>query len=264
MKYVYVFALFAILAVFSNAAPVGEDKADEAAPADAPKEQGITKADLCAYYEKIADRMLPLVNDRVVSLVRCPKGITGQKFFEKHCSASKGWPKAMKCVQVLEKNGHKASYEVCDAALEVRDLLLKYGGLKSVPMLTGGKGIHIIAPMIPSLTWPEVSDFAKNLAKFMEKSKPEKYISTSTKSKRKGLIFVDYLRNGRGATAVAPYSTRARQGAPVAAPITWEELKKADSASMYNVEKMLKRIEEPDPWEESYTWKQKLTPKTFK
>ena len=92
-------------------------------------------------------------------------------------------------------------------------------------MLSGGKGIHVIAPLTRRAEWPEVKAFCKGFADQLGADAPERYVSNMAKAKRKGRIFVDYLRNERGSTAIAPYSTRSRDGAPVAAPITWEEVK---------------------------------------
>ena len=148
--------------------------------------------------------------------------------------------------------------EVKDAAFEIRDRLKKSPGLLTVPLLTGGKGIHVIAPITPHANWDDVLEFSHEFARKMEKADPGKYISISGKNRRKGLMFIDYLRNSRGATAVAPYSTRNNKGAPVATPVSWEELKTVDAANCFNIENMRTRIKEDDPWEESYTWKQQL------
>lgn len=269
------------------------------------QEQGITKADLADYYERVSGRMIPLVQDRLVSLVRCPAGRTGgQCFYDKH---ARNFPESMKIVQVLEKGGQKKPFaclaglasiiaavqmgtlefhiwgsrigdlerpdrivfdidpgdgvafsDVKDAAFEIRDKLMEIAALKTIPLLTGGKGIHVIAPLIPNADWNTVLEFAHELAKELEQQHPEKYISQSGKAKRKGLMFIDYLRNSRGATAVAPYSTRVHPGAPVAAPVTWKELRTVEKADKYNLQNMIERIQEKDPWAESYMWKQKL------
>ena len=92
-------------------------------------------------------------------------------------------------------------------------------------MLTGGKGVHVVAPLTPKAEWPQVKDFAHRLAEAVAQSDPEHFTAALSKARRKGRIFVDYLRNQRGATAVMPYSARSRAGAPVAAPITWREMK---------------------------------------
>ncbi|MGE0179221.1 MAG: DNA ligase D [Sphingomonas sp.] len=97
-------------------------------------------------------------------------------------------------------------------------------GLTTFPMLTGGKGLHLIAPLTPQAKWPAVKDFAQRFALALAQAEPERFTAALSKAKREGRIFIDYLRNQRGSTAIMPYSARARDGAPVAAPINWDEL----------------------------------------
>jgi bifunctional non-homologous end joining protein LigD len=120
------------------------------------------------------------------------------------------------------------------AAVEVRDLLDDLG-LASSPMLSGGKGIHVVAPLRKSAEWPTVKLFARTVAVCLAARAPERFTSTMAKADRKGKIFIDWLRNERGATAIAPYSPRARAGAHIAAPLTWAELQKASGANQYDV-----------------------------
>ena len=120
------------------------------------------------------------------------------------------------------------------AAFQFRDIL-KSMGLDTFPMLTGGKGVHVIAPLVPRAEWGEVKDFARRLSQAVAQMDPEKFTSALPKAQRKGRIFVDYLRNQRGATAVMPYSARAREGAPVAAPITWKEMETIDKPSHFRI-----------------------------
>ncbi|TZG25684.1 DNA ligase D [Sphingomonas montanisoli] len=108
-------------------------------------------------------------------------------------------------------------------------------GLETFPMVTGGKGIHVIAPLVPKAEWPEVKDFAHRLAQAVAQSDPDNFTAALPKAQRKGRIFVDYLRNQRGATAVMPYSARARAGAPVAAPISWKEMETIDTPAHWHV-----------------------------
>jgi bifunctional non-homologous end joining protein LigD len=109
------------------------------------------------------------------------------------------------------------------AALVVRDRL-KARGLASFPLLTGGKGVHVVAPLVPAAEWPVVKAWARAFAEGLEAENPTAFVATMSKAKRKGRIFVDWLRNQRGATAVLPYSVRARAGAGVAVPVTWDQL----------------------------------------
>ena len=120
------------------------------------------------------------------------------------------------------------------AAFQFRDIL-KSLGLTTFPMLTGGKGIHVIAPLTPQAEWPEVKAFASGLAQAIAQTDPSHFTAVLSKAKRRGRIFVDYLRNQRGATAIMPYSARSRPGAPVAAPITWAEMMTIDAPSHFHV-----------------------------
>jgi bifunctional non-homologous end joining protein LigD len=120
------------------------------------------------------------------------------------------------------------------AAFQFRDIL-KSMGLETFPMLTGGKGVHVIAPLVPRAEWPEIKDFAYRLARAVAQMDPDRFTAALPKAQRKGRIFVDYLRNQRGATAVMPYSARAREGAPVAAPISWKEMETIDRPSHFDI-----------------------------
>jgi bifunctional non-homologous end joining protein LigD len=116
--------------------------------------------------------------------------------------------------------------EVTKAAEEVR-ARLKRQGLESFLKTTGGKGLHVVAPIEPEFAWPEVKEFARKLVTDMERAAPDRYLTKMTKSARAGKIFLDYLRNEREATSVAAYSPRARKGAAVSMPLAWSELKSA-------------------------------------
>jgi bifunctional non-homologous end joining protein LigD len=108
-------------------------------------------------------------------------------------------------------------------------------GLVSFPLLTGGKGIHVVAPLVPAAEWREVKDFAHRFATALASADPGRFTASMAKAGRKGRIFIDWLRNQRGATAVMPYSVRAREAAPVAAPITWEELRGAKTLPRWHI-----------------------------
>jgi bifunctional non-homologous end joining protein LigD len=108
-------------------------------------------------------------------------------------------------------------------------------GLVTFPMLTGGKGVHVIAPLTPTAEWPQVKDFTHRFALALSEAEPDRFLATMSKAKRKGRIFIDYLRNQRGATAILPFAARARPNAPVAAPVSWEELKDLDTAARWTV-----------------------------
>ncbi|MBB3693265.1 DNA ligase D [Sphingomonas sp. BK580] len=108
-------------------------------------------------------------------------------------------------------------------------------GLTSFPLLSGGKGVHVVVPLTPAAEWPAVRDFAERFARALAQAEPERFVANMSKAKRKGRIFIDYLRNQRGATAIMPYAARARAGAPVAAPVSWTELRDLDTAARWHV-----------------------------
>jgi len=126
---------------------------------------------------------------------------------------------------------------VRDAAVRLRDLLLDMG-LTTFPMLTGGKGIHVIAPLDMTADWDAVSSFAERFSRAVSEAEPERFTANMRKVQRKGRIFLDWLRNQRGSTAVLPYSARAPEGAPVAAPIGWEELGDYEGGNAFTIEEL--------------------------
>jgi bifunctional non-homologous end joining protein LigD len=129
------------------------------------------------------------------------------------------------------------------AAVRLRELLEELG-LKSFPLLSGGKGIHVVVPLDATKDWPTVKSFAERFSRAISEAEPETFTANIRKVQRKGRIFLDWLRNQRGATAVMPYSARAREGAPVAAPVTWAELDKYDSGHHFSIrdaDELLKR-----------------------
>jgi bifunctional non-homologous end joining protein LigD len=123
---------------------------------------------------------------------------------------------------------------VRDAALTMRAALDAIG-LQSFALLTGGKGIHVVVPFAPEGGWEEVRAFARRLCEALAELEPNRFTISLPKAQRKGRIFLDYLRNQRTATAIMPWSLRARAGAPVAAPVTWEELTSLVSAARYTI-----------------------------
>lgn len=274
-------------------------------------DQGLTKRELADYLEVVAKRMLPFASNHPLSLVRCPQGIGGKCFYQKHSTGT--MPDAFKPVTIREKDSDEAPYlyvdtvagivsaaqigvlelhlwgapvddlehpdrlvfdldpaedvgfaEVKTAAGDVR-AILDAAGLKSFPMLTGGKGIHVIAPLDGRNDWEEVKTFASGLAKSLAEREPDRFIATASKAKRKGRIFIDWLRNERGATAIAPYSPRARKGAPVATPVSWAELGRIKQASAFDTVAIVKRLKrlKNDPWP-GYRTRQHIGKETLK
>ncbi len=257
---------------------------------------GVTKAGLADYYAEVWRSMAPYVVGRPLALLRCPNGIEGERFFQKH--AWKGLNRAIKLVEdpldrqagamisisdldgllglvqaaVLEIHpwgstisdwehpdtivmdldpGEGVAWQaVIDAALEIRQRLAE-AGLAAFVKTSGGKGLHVVAPLKPKADWPAVKQFTKAIAEAMAADAPDRYVATITKSKRRGKILIDYLRNQRGATAVAPYSTRARPGAAVSAPLRWEELDANIGPAYFTVANMPARLgaSAEDPWE---------------
>ena len=138
--------------------------------------------------------------------------------------------------------------DVVEAARDVCERLKRIK-LKSFVKTTGGKGLHVVVPIRPA-PWDTVKEFCHTVALSMEKDDPDRYLSTTTKARRNNRIFVDYLRNSREATAIAPYSTRARPGAPVAVPVDWSELGSLKAGNQYTVQNVMQRMAKlrKDPW----------------
>jgi bifunctional non-homologous end joining protein LigD len=136
--------------------------------------------------------------------------------------------------------------DVVEAAREVRGRLSQLK-LKSFVKTSGGKGLHVVLPIRPT-PWSDAKEFSRKIAASMAADFPERYVATATKTRRSGRIFIDYLRNSREATAVAPYSTRARDNAPVSVPISWSELGTIKAADQYTVTNLPKRLSKKDPW----------------
>jgi bifunctional non-homologous end joining protein LigD len=267
---------------------------------------GVTKLDLARYYESVADWIMPYVQRRPLTLVRCPQGQASPCFFQKHINAT--MPKAVHGVKIKEKEGTDVYLAVknitglislvqmgvlefhpwparedkierpdllifdldpdkeldwkavIQGARDIRDLLAALG-LESFLRTSGGKGLHICAPLNRRNTWDEFKAFARGVAETMVRASPDRYTSNMSKAKRRGKIFVDYLRNQRGATAVASYSTRARPGATIAVPLAWDELSTKLRPDMYSIANIHKRLTKgfKDPWADFFKHKQAIS-----
>lgn len=149
--------------------------------------------------------------------------------------------------------------EVIAGAIEIKDRL-KALKLESFVKTTGGKGLHVVAPLTPSARWDKVKAFTKKIAEAMAADSSRKYLAVMSKSRRRGRIFIDYLRNGRGATAVSAYSTRARNGAAVSVPLTWAELETGIRANHFTIDNLRQRLShrKRDPWAGFFDIDQKL------
>ena len=262
----------------------------------------ITKLDVIRYYEKTAERMLPYVGRRLLSIVRCPKGISQTCFYKKHPGPDN---KGIVTMLITNSEGQAEEYfyientsgliyEAQMGTLEfhtwgsridnlekpdimvldldpdegmdletirqgVRDAksILEQLSLKSYLKTSGGKGYHVVVPFEPSVDWETFHNFARRVAEVMEQQWPGRYTSNVRKNKRAGKIFIDWIRNGRGATSIAPYSIRARKGAGVSMPITWKELDTVAPDGVTMAEALM-RIGRDDPWIDFFRTGQRL------
>lgn len=150
--------------------------------------------------------------------------------------------------------------EVKRAATDIRRLLAGME-LQSFLRVSGGKGLHVVVPLSPGCDWDLTRRFARGFADALAQSEPDRFLATATKSRRTRRIFVDYLRNGRGATAVASYSMRGRPGAPVALPLAWTDLPKLHRADAFTIKEVPAKLRRrrKDPWADIDTLKQDLS-----
>jgi bifunctional non-homologous end joining protein LigD len=147
-----------------------------------------------------------------------------------------------------------------DGARELRDRLERLG-LVSFARTSGGKGLHVVLPIDRRSSWDDVKRFAHSVALAMARDAPRRYVPTMSKSEREGRIYVDYLRNTRGATAIASYSTRAHGGAPVAMPVRWDELGRLRGADAFDLDRAAKRAQRAeDPWKGFFDVRQSIRP----
>ncbi len=271
-------------------------------------EQRVTKFTLAQYYESVSEWMLPHVEDRPLTLVRCPDGYNKECFYQKH--ANDRIPEAVGRVEIPDDQG-TACYMVADslaalvglvqmgvlelhtwgskrdklerpdrmildldpdpavewsAVIEGAQLLrtlLSELELMSFVKTTGGKGLHIVVPLRRVHTWDEVKAFSKAIADHLAHMIPDRFLAHMSKQKRKGKIYIDYLRNAKGATAVAAYSTRARPGAPLSVPLAWDELSvdmRSDHFTIANLPDRLSQLRQ-DPWKDYFSTQQRITRK---
>jgi bifunctional non-homologous end joining protein LigD len=271
------------------------------------EESGMTKQELAEYYLAVAERMLPHVADRPLSVLRCPDGIGKQAFFQKHISA--GLPNGVHAVSIAnKKTGKREEFltlnsaegligmaqmgvleihpwgskndavdqpdhiifdldpdeavswrTLADAADELRSRL-KRMKLTSFVKSTGGKGLHVVTPIVPEYEWPVIKQLSHRVALKMEKENSKLYTTNMLKAVRKNRIFLDYLRNDREATAIAPFSTRARPGVPVAVTLDWKELDAAVRPVFHvsDLSGWRQRLRQ-DPWHGLLKSRQQLT-----
>lgn len=144
------------------------------------------------------------------------------------------------------------------AATDIRDQLGAIG-LQSWPLVSGGKGVHVVVPLVPQADWEAVKSFCKNFAELLARTEPDRFVANMSKAKRKGRMFLDYLRNGQGSTAICPWSTRARARGAVAVPVTWGELRDLDRANRFDIFSAADRAGGPDAWNGYFETGQTLT-----
>jgi bifunctional non-homologous end joining protein LigD len=161
--------------------------------------------------------------------------------------------------------GPGISWDALKAAAEHVRTRMRELGLGAFVKTTGGKGLHLVVPIAPKQSWEFVKDFSRSLAESLAREAPERYTITMSKAKRRGKIFIDYLRNSRTASAVCAYSTRARPGATVSVPLRWQELTQdlRGHFNMRNVPERLARLGK-DPWDDYEAARRPLTAKLLK
>ncbi|NHN87682.1 non-homologous end-joining DNA ligase [Acetobacter conturbans] len=252
---------------------------------------GVTKADLAAYWQAVAKVALPGIAKRPLAIVRCPNGIDGPRFFQKHAHSALpaairsgtllGQPYlaiddeqgllAMTQIAAIELHGWQATERnpehpdrlvfdldpgddlpfgrVVEAAHIVRDHLA-HVGLSSFCRTTGGHGLHVVAPLSGAAGWDAVRDFSHATAEALTQAHPALFVEISRKEARLGHVFVDWLRNGPGATAIESYSPRARLGAPVAMPLRWEDVTSGLKPHVWTMLTVPERVaSDPKPWD---------------
>ena len=250
---------------------------------------GITKQALADYWAAVAEAALPEIARRPLALVRCPEGIAGEHFFQKH--RSQGMPP-----QIREGASGRAPYVAIDDAAGLRALAqmsaielhawgateadathpdrlvfdldpgegtpftaiiaaahevherLDQAGLAAFCRTSGGKGLHVVAPLAPGAGWEAARAWSRELARAMEHDTPAMFVSTLPKKQRTGRILVDWLRNGLGSTAIASFSPRARPGATVATRLTWAEVKPGLDPAAFTIRTVPARLKRRDPW----------------
>ena len=257
------------------------------------KKPKVTKMDIVNYYKAVSKRMLPLIENRLISTIRYPSGSKGSSFFKKHFE---NLHKFLGLKRIKSKKEHQNDYyyikdinglisevqmnsyefhvwgclasDLSHADMLVFDLdpdellslkrlregvkdlksILDEYELSSFLKTSGGKGYHVVVPLNAKVTWKTARLIAKNIAELMEARWPNKYTSNMKKSKRKGKIFIDWVRNTKGATSVAPYSLRIRKKLTVSMPISWNELDKIKPDEI-TIEEAIKRLKRKDPWQ---------------
>ncbi len=251
----------------------------------------VTKAELADYYAAAAPRLLPFVRGRPLSVMRAPDGVEGEHFFQRHglktigeiAVAGSKQPfltvrsaedlVALAQVGVLELHPWGAQEKdaerpalltfdldpaealdfqrVIEAARNVKEML-EHCGLVAFVKTTGGKGLHVVCPLKGAAAWDDAKSFAHDLCLYVERVEPAAFTTQMSKAKRKGKIFLDYLRNGRMATSVAPWSPRARAHAPLSVPLSWTQVKAGLKPQNLTLHKAAGLLRKADPWSDFF------------
>ena len=257
----------------------------------------VSKADFAAYVEEVGEWFLPHLARRPLSLVRCPDGAEGKCFYQRHPAAGlkfhavKGGyvyletlSDVVAAVQYGAVEFHTwgatapdiahpdrftldldpdpdLSWRQLREATQIVRALLDELKLESFLKTTGGKGLHVVVPVEPKLGWDEVKEFTRRIALFLQKAEPGLFLANMSKVKRAGKIFVDYLRNGETASAVAAYSPRARPEGGVSTPLAWDELDAKDVRGRHTVKTVPRRLARlrDDPWKGYFSTRQSIT-----
>lgn len=264
---------------------------------------GITKRDLVGYWQAVADHALPGLAHRPLAIVRCPEGIDGEHFFQKHGhgampfgvrdgSADKAPYLAIDGLQGLVAMAQMSAIElhvwgaseadavhpdqlvfdldpgegvkvpeIVAAALDMRERLAAIG-LASFCRTSGGKGLHVVVPLIPEKPWDPVRAFCRSFAETVSEINPAKYLAQVKIADRRGRVLIDWLRNGLGSTAVSSFCPRARAGAGVATPLAWREVTPKLDLGAFTLKTVPARLAKlkADPWADFERERRRLPP----
>lgn len=248
----------------------------------------ITKQQIYSYYEKIAPRMMPYLENRLISTIRAPYGTTKEIFYKKHLENSHGFLEKLgnyyyilDTIALLSEvqmnsyefhiwgsNASKNNYPNMmvfdfdpDEKLPLKTLRLgiKYLkeildnlNLKSFLKTSGKKGYHVVIPFRTQITWKKFYKISEDIANILVNTYPDIFTTNIRKENRHNKIFIDYLRNQKSATSVAPYSIRLKKNAPISMPISWQELDKIKPNEI-TINNVFKRLKKKDPWEDYFT-----------
>ncbi len=248
----------------------------------------ITKQQIYSYYEKIAPRMMPYLENRLISTIRAPYGTTKEIFYKKHLENSHGFlEKLGNYYYILDtiallsevqmnsyefhiwgsnatKNNYpnmmvfdfdpdeKLSLETLRLGVKYLKEILDNLNLKAFLKTSGGKGYHVVIPFRTKITWKKFYKISEDIANILVNTYPDIFTTNIRKNNRHNKIFIDYLRNQKSATSVAPYSIRLKKNAPISMPISWQELDKIKPNEI-TINNVFKRLKKKDPWEDFFT-----------